>query len=327
MPIAAIATGDFLRKTAETPLREHFLAAGAACELSTNSEVILEAARETFQPGARSASDTHFRLRLWVDGRLTSGPPWPKPYVRGLGNLIFAGFDRQNSLLVDRRSLRAIGRFSPAMGSDRKYWSLAILPLVISMFGGSIGSTEIHSGCVASNGSGLLLAGCSGSGKSTLAWALTRLGFSFLSDDRTYLSRNGREVLAWSTSPWLKLRPETATEFPELTRVDPSTLPDGQRAYNFEPGRDFGVPRLKSCRPHWLIFLRRRQGVNFQVSPMPPAEAARELSNDLVAETPTVSKMQLDMIAQLAQRGSWRLHYSGGPSAVAGMLARFCEDA
>jgi hypothetical protein len=326
MAIARIATGDFLRKSAQTPLRGYFMAAGAACELSTNCESILEAARETFQPVSPPAADADFRLRFWIDDGLTSAPPWPKPYVRGLGDMIFAGLDAQNSLLVDRRTLRAIGRFSPAMGRDRNYWSFAILPLVISIFGAAIGSTEIHSGCVASNGSGLLLAGCSGSGKSTLAWALGRLGFSILSDDRTCLSRNGNEVLAWSTSPWLKLRPETATEFPELARLVPSTFPNGQRAYSIQPDRDFGVPRPRSCKPRWLIFLKRRQGVDFRLAPMAPLEAIASLSDDLLAENPELSKIHLDTIGQLASCGSWQLTYSGSPSVVAEALSRFCED-
>lgn len=317
---------DFLKREAETPLQECFMVGEAVCELSTNCETILEAARETFVPIATPVAGRNFRLRFWVDEGLASGPPWPKPYVRGLGNLIFAGLDSQNSLLVDRRALRAIGRFSPAMGADQTYWKMAVLPLIISIFGGSIGSTELHCGCTALNGRGLLLAGHSGSGKSTLSWALAHMGFSFLSDDRTHFSRRGGDLLAWSVNRHLKLRPESMTLFPELNRLVPKTFPDGERACHFDPECDFGVSRLRSCKPRWLIFLERRRGVAFRLTPMTPAKAAKALSFDVLAEEPEISKMHFETITQLVRHGGWQLAYDGNPAAVARSLARFCED-
>jgi hypothetical protein len=326
MRVAAMGTGDFLRKRAETPLQEYFLAAGATCELSTNSSAILEAARETFVPMPEPGTRTDFRLRFWVDDSLTSGPPWPTPYVRGLSDLIFAGLDPQNSVLVDRRGLRAIGRFSRAMAADQDYWRMAVLPLVISIFGESIGSTELHCGCVAINGRGILLAGPSGSGKSTLCWALARLGFSFLSDDRIHLSRRSGELRAWSASPRVKMRPEAVRLFPELGRTALRRLPDGQDVYNFEPEREFGVLRSQSCKPRGVFFLERQQRAVFDLTSMSPYAAAQELSLDLLAETPELSRIQAAAISELVKGKCWKLAYGGCPAVVAKSLAVFCEE-
>lgn len=320
-----MAAGDFLRRRAKTPLRECFVAAGATCELSTNCETILEAARETFIPLTAPAPQTDFRLRFWVDSDLSSKPPWPKPYIRGLGSLVFAGFDPENSLLADRRAGRVIGRFSPAMGADALYWKMAAFPLVISILGGSIGSTELHCACVANKNGGLLLAGPTGSGKSTLSWALARMGFSFLSDDRTHVSRRNGHLLAWSVNPFIKLRLESAAMFPELGRLLPRMLPNGERAYSFSPDPGFGVSISRCCTPRWLFFLERRRGATLRLTPMAPAEVARRLSLDLLAETGEVSDMQLETIAQLAQRECWHLAYSGSPVMTAESVARFVE--
>jgi hypothetical protein len=325
MKFARMSAGDFLKKEAATPLQEHFLAAGATCELSTNSRTILAAARCIFVGVAMPGRLPDVRLRFWVDPGLASEPPWPRPYVRGLGHLVFAGLDTENSFLIDRRALRGIGRFSPAMAADQTYWKMAVLPMVVSLFGGSIGTTELHCGCVVDGNSGLLLAGQSGSGKSTLSWALTRLGFSFLSDDRTHLSRHGGQLLAWCSSSQLKLRPEAATLFPELCRLVPIVYPDGQRAFNFDPEEGFGVSRSRFCRPRWLIFLEPQAGVRFRLTPMEPVEAAQELRLDLLAETPEISEMQVETIAELVGAGCWRLAYSGDPCSVAKCIARFCK--
>jgi len=57
-------SGDFLRKHAETPLSGRYLAAGVPCNLLTNFEPILKAARESFFPAPDSQSLSAFHLRF-----------------------------------------------------------------------------------------------------------------------------------------------------------------------------------------------------------------------------------------------------------------------
>ena len=138
--------GDFLRKGAQTPLVEHYVMAGVPGSIATNSESILAAARGCFSPIANGAWEPRLHLRFWVDPRGSTQPPWPKPFFRGLDHLIFAGFDSQNSVLVDLASCRAIGRFSPAMGDHLVSWKTVIFPVLISMMGATVGITELHCG-------------------------------------------------------------------------------------------------------------------------------------------------------------------------------------
>src|SRR5579864_3795092 len=104
-----MASGDFLCKNAETPLREHYLAAGAHCSLSTNCEALLAVARECFLRIGPPASPVEFSMRFWVDAASPAQPPWPKPYVRGLDHLVFAGFDTGSSMLINLHSRHLIG--------------------------------------------------------------------------------------------------------------------------------------------------------------------------------------------------------------------------
>src|ERR1700758_3784790 len=113
---------DFLHKDAETKLCEHYIAAGAVCSLATNSEHLLEAARDSFLPAEIEQQPPDFSLRFWVDGGGEPQQPWPKPFVRGLDHLVFAGFDAHSSILADLRTRRVIGRFSVAMASDARHW-------------------------------------------------------------------------------------------------------------------------------------------------------------------------------------------------------------
>src|SRR5580658_9534250 len=152
-----MSAGDFLCKDAATPLCEHYTAAGAVCSFSTNWEPILEAARHSFLPIETAPVSVDLSVRFWVDYAALTQPPWPKPYVRGLNHLVFAGFDSGSSMLADPRTRRVIGRFSASMAADQSYWKAVIFPILLTTIGASVGIAELHCSCVAKKQGGLLL--------------------------------------------------------------------------------------------------------------------------------------------------------------------------
>lgn len=322
-----MGAGDFLCKEAETPFLEHYLMAGVPGSISTNWEPILAAARECFCLLEIPSCEPRLHLRFWVDPKGDTKPPWPKPFFRGLDHLIFAGFDSQSSILVDLRTRRGIGRFSPAMGSDCAYWKASIFPVLISIMGATVGITELHCGCVVKNGSGLLLAGHSQSGKSTLALALAQAGYGYVSDDRTYCSEWDSRLVAWGLPTLLKLRPDAASWFQDLKDAGPATAPNGEQAFLIDPDRWPGVTRLRRCDPQWLVFLERQGGAEFDFAPMSRAEAAKRLERDLIAETQEATEAQHRTIEKLVKLPRWRLRYGEPPQSVAEKLDRlFGED-
>lgn len=318
-----MASKDFLRKDALTAICVSYRLGGVVSQLSTNFEPILEAAAESSFQGGGPQSPPDLCLRFWVDPNAKSAPPWPKPYYRGLGHLVFAGFDSENSLLIDLRSRRAIGRFSPAMGEDRAFWKGVIFPVLLSVCGASVGITELHCGCVVREESGLLLAGGSGSGKSTLSLALGELGFALLSDDRTYLSRREGRLRAWGLPTPVKLRPDASALFPQLGRLEPGMALNGERVFLVDPERQFHLRRSLRCEPRWVVFLERQAGLGVALEEMPHAEAAARLKQGLLPEAPEAARSQEETIHDLIGRGCWRLRYGGEPQSVARALSRF----
>jgi len=317
---------DFLRKGAETPLSERYLAAGVPCDLSTNFEPILEAARESFPPAPDRQSLPVLHLRFWVDANAQTKPPWPKPFFRGLGHLIFGGFDSENSILIDRLRRQAIGCFSPAMGADRAYWKRVIFSNLLTALSGSIGVTELHCACVVRDGRGLLLSGRSGSGKSTMALALAQAGFAFLSDDRTWVSRHEGWLQAWGLPTLLKLHPEAVALFPDLRGLEPSVLPDGRTAFQLDVQSQLGIPRILHCEPRWLVFLERHESSTTTLTRMLAEEAAARLRQDLLSETPSAAKDQWETIRRLVERGCWLFRPGGTPQEASQMLAHLVES-
>ena len=307
---------DFLRRDVETQLSERYMVAGALCSLSTNCEHVLEAARESFLPVESALILVDFSVRFWVDPNDPRQPPWPKPYVRGLSHLVYAGFDTGSTMLADLRTHRVIGRFSAAMAADTTYWKTVIFPMLLTIVGASVGIAELHCACVAKEEDGVLLAGPSGSGKSTLALALSQSGFGFVSDDRTFCSLDKDEVHAWGLPTRLKLRREAAVWFQELRNGHPPNAEACEPDLWLQPERLL-LNRVRRCRPRLLIFLERQGTSEFRLSRILSGEAWSRLDKDLMAELPEAVAKRSGTIAKLVESPCWFLQYNGEPHTIA----------
>lgn len=308
---------DFLHKDAETTLCEHFIAAGSLCKFATNSQEILSAARETFLSAGLPTRKSDLSMCFWIDGTSRSQRPWPKPYVRGLDHLIFAGFGEDSSILANLRTRRIIGRFSPEIALDHTYFRSVIFPMLLTIVGATLGIAELHCACVARDQDALLFAGPSGAGKSTLALALSQNGYGFVSDDRTFCSAENDGVHVWGLPTQLKLRRQGLPWFPELQR---SNLPHhqfGDRDVWLEPEYLTGVKRVRHARATSLIFLERENGIAFRLNPISSAEAENRLMPELMAELPDAEARRWETIRRITGLPCWLLQYGGPPEQIA----------
>jgi hypothetical protein len=320
-----MGSGDFLCKEEPTPLIESYVMAGVLGSIASNSEHILAAARGCFGAVETPPGEPRLHLRFCVDPKGSTAPPWPKPYFRGLDHLVYGAFEPQSSVLMDLRRLRAIGRFSPAMAADHAYWQMVVFPSVITVLGAAAGITPLHCACVVRNDAGLVLAGLSGAGKSTLSFALTRMGFDFLSEDWTYFSQRNGELVAWGLPTQVKLLPDVASFFAELRDSEPVVTLNGERAYVVDLGSNGGRPRRRFCRPRKVLFLERKEAPMFRLSRMRTSEVVARLERDLLKQTPEVDRLQRATVAALAERECWRLEFGGPPGATASALTYFCD--
>ncbi len=316
-----------LSREVRTPLRSYHDVTGARWIISTNSRAILATARDFFPSACEPQMLPALRLNLWVDPSVRGSPPWPQPFFRGLGHVVYAGFDNQNSFLLDLRRRIVLGRFSAALAGDSDYWERVILPVLVGLASDALGVTVIHCACVERDGAGLLLAGDSGAGKSTLSLALARCGFAFLSDDWTYLSYARRQLAAWGLPTRLKLLPDAVRYFPELRGFDPSISLNGETAFEVDPEHVFGMRRCLRCDPRWLVFLERRNQPGHALVRMPPQAAAMRLGSAqgrLPPELSQLRKTQRATIQSLVERECWLLQYGDEPEAVAELLNGLC---
>ena len=315
-----MGSGDFLHGDVDLFLREYYVAAGAVCCLFTNCEDVLLAARSTFLPLSAKPENVAFELRLWVDDSEAQQSPWPKPYVRGLDDLVFIGLDAKSSMLVDLHTKSIIGRFSSAMAKDSAYWKSVIFPVLMSVLAGSLGLVELHASCLAIDGCSLLLTGPGRSGKSSLALALTEVGFSFVSDDRIFCSLKGNRLCAYGLPRPLKLRQDAPMWFEHFLGQQPNAVQNGENVFHCEPNRVFSRQPSPFSQPRMLLVLDRQRNSGFRLTRMEPIHARSRIEADLLPEDPTVIQAQQPVLEAVMDLPSWRVQYSEAPHIVSEQL-------
>jgi len=310
------------------PLEAQFIVAGATWRVSTNAQEILDAMHETFKPAHNENSSADLSVCFYVDFELPDRPRWSQPYFRALEHLYYATYGPGDSLLVDQRSRRVIGLFSPVTARHFHFWKRIVLPVLVGIASACVGITPLHCACVVKKGFGLLLSGESGAGKSTLALSLSLNGFTYLADDCTYFSRAGSEVRGWGLPTSVKLLPDSVRYFPQLLNLEPGLSLNGELSFEVDPVKTFAVNRSLSCVPRWLVFVERKKEPGAAFERISSSEAASRFASDLELLPPCISgqrEHQLATIKALVNRECWLLRHALPPLIVTQQLAEFCK--
>jgi hypothetical protein len=247
------------------------------------------------------------------------------PWFRGRGYFALARFTNSDFVWFNLRAHTAYGVFSSAVVSDSARWRKDIFPAIAGILAPIISVAPIHAACLASNASGVLLAGPSGTGKSTLSITLARLGYRFLGDEWTYLAENNGEVLAWSFPVPVKLLPDAVTYFPELSSYRCSQSLNGELAYEVSPQECFTLSRAATCRVKCIVLLERSVERGCSIEPANAAEAIGQLVAEiepLRGQMWPAYQQQLALLRHMSQVICIRARFNFPPLQVARALHR-----
>jgi hypothetical protein len=297
----------------ELPLGGRFYPAGFPLQLATNSPHVLEAAREAWGAWTK-AFDTaplNFRVVAQAGGELAAAPA----YRVQSGLLTFVS-DAHNFAAADVRRLTASFYLSDKTCADRAVLRWLFLEAMAYMLLTQHYVVSLHAACVEHDGAGFLLCGSSGSGKSTLSVACARAGFTFLSDDCTWVLTETDSPVAVGKPHQARLRADAARHFPELQGFPTRALPNGKLSMEVPTSLLAGVttaPRVELSR---LIFLDRDGQGAVRIEGMASDDAAALLLRDLPSYGPEVNAVHERTIGMLASLPAWRLTYSELDDAI-----------
>lgn len=310
------------------PFRTDFVIAGTRCVLATNSFEVLQSAARWQQETPLQCSAS-FEMEVFVDSAMDNTAD-QAAFFRGHRHLVFALLPPRSFVTYDLLRRRVHAALSVAAEGDRLFWNNLLLPITIGVLGTTVGVVPLHCACLDRNGSGLLVAGVSGAGKSTLSAALAEHGFSFVSDDWTYISKDGSILIAHGLSSPVKLLPDTVRFFPRLGDLLPRTTMNGELAYEIDPSRTGGFAVKRHSYPHRILFLERtsRSGCDFV-----PCRAdyvrnffegnAERLPDELV----DAKAFRTSIIQVLSSRPAWILRTGESPQKTAEAIGQFVTEA
>ena len=290
----------------ELPLTGAYFPAGFRLNIATNSRDVLEAAEESWSLYREEFEGVPLEFRVVVQ---PAGDVAPRPTFRMQRHLLSIVSDAHNYAIGDPQAWFVSIWVSEKTAADHAWlrWfyveSLAYLMLAQRYV------VPLHAACVARDGSGILLCGESGAGKSTLSFACARAGWTYLSDDCTWLLAESKDRIAIGKPHQMRFRDDSPLIFPELEGYATSARPDSKLTIEVPMAAFPHLQTASRCPIGGLVFLDRRSGGRAFRESIPPGEAIDRLLCGLPTYGPEVDAMHERAIRSLHGLPAWCLRY------------------
>jgi len=300
---------DFRRQDIQTPeltLRGRFFPHGCPIEVKTNSSVVLELLEEKWGKFGQQHDTEPICMEVSVVKGGSNACP-PEPSYRIALPLFFTVADADNYSVVDFQRKTAQICLTEAALSHRLYVNYFLLGTPVTCIATHY-LTPVHAGCVALDGRGILLCGDSGAGKSTLSYACARKGWSYISDDGSFLVNDGKDRTVTGNCHQVRLRPTAAELFHEIEGLKVTPRAAGKPSVEL-PTANF--PRLRcenATRIDYIVFLNRRANGRPKLVPY-RKDVARYFMRQVLYGLPETMAIQYEAIERLLTVEVFEMRY------------------
>ena len=311
---------DPLLRAASLPLAAEFFPSGFRLIVKTNSRDVLAAAAECWSGYVREFQCEPVELHVIVrpEGALS-----PEPAYRCQCHLFSVIGDADNFAVADLDRLFSFAVISANTAADHTWLRWFFIEAVVYTLLAQRHAVPVHGACVARNGSGILLCGPSGAGKSTLAFACAREGWTFLSDDGTWLLPDSANREALGRPGEARFRSDAPRLFPELEGFAQSTRPNGKIGLAVRLSEFPAIRTASRCAIRGVAFLDRTSGVA-GIEEMRISEALEGLLRDRPNYGSRVDARHERTIMRLVELPAYRLQYQSLEDGVK-LVARLAD--
>jgi hypothetical protein len=251
---------EFPRHELEVPEPTHaemFYPLGFPVDLRTNSAEILSQARALWSVFEKQFDTKPIRVDVHiVEGGSEECPPTPVFRIMLPLMISVANSDNYGVANLDRcRTQITLSRSTEKHSNYLKYFFLGCAPLyhVATRF-----ATPVHAGCVALDGRGVLLCGESGAGKSSLSYACARAGWTYVSDDASFLLNDSKDRLVTANCHQVRFRPSAGELFPEVKGLEITPRASGKPSIELPSDSLPHMICAQTAQVDFLVFLNRR---------------------------------------------------------------------
>lgn len=289
-------------------LQQTFYPLGFPVEIETNSEEVLSCAASSWQGFVKLFDTVPIRLRVGVRSSRHSECP-PAPDCRVQCNLVSSIADAENFAITDlARGFSSIWLTEAAL-ANRNYVRYFFLESAALISISTSCTTPIHAACIERNGCGILLCGDSGAGKTSLAYACARAGWTYITDDASYLVNRRSDRLVVGKCNQARFRLSATDLFAELEGLNII-----QKAQSGKPSIELNIQPLPNIsisftsRINFVVFLNRRDVRRQELSRF-STEVARYFMLQGLFSMPEIISIQSKMIDHLLEAGALELRY------------------
>jgi hypothetical protein len=313
---------DALLCNMELPLRGIFYPLGYPVEILTNDAAVLKGADDSFGHARSSRTSAMLQIRIGVSHE--GGPDCPpEPTRREYNHLYSLVADVNNQALLDLRTCTNFTWLTRAAVNNSIYLRYNFLEKVVYLLLGASVVTDLHAACVSKNGKGILLCGDSGAGKSTLAYACARAGWTYTSDDTSYLINDSDPPRVIGHSHRARFRPSAKSLFPELE--DRALTPRLEGKPSIEvPISELPVSKTATeATVDSIVYLHRGPSAEARLIRLPNGTATRRACQELYSAGDVRAKHE-GILEILSDIPTYELQYSDlsqGEQAL-GLLTR-----
>ncbi|MGA8273593.1 MAG: aldolase [Candidatus Sulfotelmatobacter sp.] len=297
------------------PLKAAFHPLGFTVDIATNCPDILVAAEENWKSFDKVFSAAPVQLHIAVSpGQATDCPP--PPTYRGQRNLVMFVASPHDFAVCDLTTGFASCWLSERTVENGAYVRYHFLDAMALLLVEALYLTPVHAACVAFRGRGLLLCGDSGAGKSSLSFACARRGWTFISDDASFLVRGGKRRVVVGNPYHLHFR-ESATElFADLKSHCPTTRINGEIAIKLTTANMPELVTSPQSPIDSLVFLNRQTSGPASLRPFSRQRAALSLEQVVCYGEQHLRDAQKSSLRDLLLAPVLELQYSDLDSAV-----------
>jgi hypothetical protein len=295
------------------PFEETYFPYGFPVTVRTNSELVLEQYRQLWGRFTllRDTDPINVDVQL-VPSESRECPP--EPTYRMMMSLLTAVADRDNYSVVDLDRCQVTITISEAALAHPLYLQYFLLGSPVCIVSTAL-ATPVHAGCVALEGRGALLCGDSGAGKSSLSYACASNGWTYVSDDGSFLLNGGTERMVTGDCYKVRFRPSAAALFPELEGLQLTPRAAGKPSIEVPTASMPGIECSQTTRVEYIVFLNRRAGGAQELVPY-QKDVARQFMRQQLFGSAASKATQYAAIERLLTTNIYELRYNSMSWAV-----------
>jgi len=292
---------------------ERFYPFGFPADVRTNSQRVIEQFASLWGKFYMERDTEPIRCDVQVvEGAATECPP--APTYRLMLPLMAIVADGDNYCIVDLVLAQAKISISFAALRHPLYAQYFFLALPACCMATRY-ATSVHAACVAFQGRGVLLCGDSGAGKSTLAYACARSGWTYVSDDGSYIVNGGGGRQVTGNCHQVRFRPAAASIFPELEGIEITPRAAGKPSIELPTAPMTHIRCTQTTQVDFVVFLSRREGGPPRLAPLNKEMARRSMRQVLYGSQESLAR-QYEEIENLLTAEVFELRYSSLEAAV-----------